>query len=45
MHEDSILSEDEFYDELFKELCPDEQREPSYPEQLWQGDASLRALV
>lgn len=39
------LDEDEYFDDLFEELFPDGDLEPSFADQPWQGDESLRALV
>ena len=40
------IDEDEFYDELFEDLFPEDDPEPSFSDQPWQGDASplLRAV-
>ena len=37
---DNDFDEDEFYDDLFEELFPEDIAEPSFAEQVWQGDAS-----
>ena len=34
------MNEDEYYDKLYEKLCPEAQPEPSYADQVWQGDSS-----